>query len=88
MHAPFDRSAQADKRNSPHSRGRFADGSGFLIFPILIAIVLIVSLVAEPKISSWIAAAVEAEYVGGSGIADAPTQLAQPDMQIRTVRAY
>ena len=88
MHAPFDRSAQAGKRISPERRRIPGVGSGFLIFPILIAVALVALFVAEPKTSSLIAAAVEAEFVGGSGIADAPTQLAQPDMQIRTVQAH
>jgi hypothetical protein len=77
MHAPFDRSGQTRKR-IPESRDRFPNGSGFWIVPILIAVALITLAIVQPKTSGWVSDAVQAEFIGNSGIADAPTQLAQP----------
>jgi hypothetical protein len=84
MHAPFDRSRKSDHATGPRS------GVGFLILPVLMAIVLITLAVVHPKASIWISQAVQAEF-GGSGIADdMPLETAQqPGMLIpmRTVHA-
>jgi hypothetical protein len=43
----------------------------------------------QPAASVWISEAAQAEFVGGVDVPDlAPTQLAQPNMRVRTVRAH
>jgi hypothetical protein len=83
MHAPFDR-RKSDQATGP--RG----GVGFIILPVLMAIVLIALTIFHPKASLWISQAVQAEF-GGSGIADdMPVEtVQQPGMALpmRTVRA-
>jgi hypothetical protein len=84
MHAPYDRSRKSSDRTEPKS------GAGFLILPVIVAIVLVVLATLQPKASVWIAQAVEAEF-GGSGIAlDMPVETAQPRMAepMRTVHAH
>ena len=82
MHAPFDRSRKSDPATESRS------GVGFLILPVLMAVVLITLAIVHPKASIWISQAVQAEF-GGSGIVDdMPVQTAQePGMNIpmRTV---
>jgi hypothetical protein len=83
MHAPYDRSRKNDHGTEPRS------GVGFLILPVLMAIVLITLAMVHPKASIWISQAVQAEF-GGSGIAlDMPVETAQPGMTLpmRTVHA-
>jgi hypothetical protein len=71
MHAPFDRSRKSDHATEPRS------GIGFLILPVLMAVVLITLAIVHPKASIWISQAVQAEF-GGSGLAD--------DMPVQTVQ--
>jgi hypothetical protein len=84
MHAPFDRSRKSDQATEPRS------GVGYIILPVLMAILLIALTIVHPKASLWISQAVQAEF-GGSGIADdMPVEtVQQPGMAIpmRTVRA-
>ena len=61
MHAPFDRSRKSDPATESRS------GVGFLILPVLMAVVLITLAIVHPKASIWISQAVQAEF-GGSGI--------------------
>ncbi len=66
-----------------------AGASDFLLFPFFFLIALIGLVIAQPAASDWISEAVRAEFSGGNLTReDAPVQLAQPTMQIRTVRAY
>jgi hypothetical protein len=84
MHAPYDRSRKSSYRTEPKS------GAGFLILPVLMAIVLVTLAIIHPRASVWISQAVQAEF-GGSGIApDVPVETAQPGMAVplHTVRAY
>ena len=71
MHAPFDRSRKSDHATEPRS------GVGFLLLPVLMAVVLITLAIVHPKASIWISQAVQAEF-GGSGLAD--------DMPVQTVQ--
>ena len=83
MHAPYDKQRKTNHRVEPKS------GAGFLILPVIVALVLIVLATFHPKASIWISEAVEAEF-GGSGTAeDMPVQTVQPGMSIpmRTVHA-
>ena len=45
----------------------------------LIAIVLVTLAIIQPNMSRWISESVQAEFVGGGNIDDAPTQVARPD---------
>ena len=84
MHAPYDRSRKGSYRAKPDS------GIGILILPAILAFVLAVLAASHPKSSIWISQAVEAEFGGGSGVAeDMPVQTAQPGMTmpLRTVHA-
>jgi hypothetical protein len=71
MHAPYDRSRKDSSRTEPRS------GVGFIVLPVLIAMVLIALVMVHPKASTWISQAVQAEF-DGSGIAE--------DMPVETVR--
>jgi hypothetical protein len=84
MHAPPDKS-----RNSSY-RTEASIGAKLLILPAIVAVVLAALAIADPKSTTWIAQAVDAEYGGISFAADAPTETAQPGMTIpmRTVDAY
>jgi hypothetical protein len=63
-------------------------GFGFLALPVLLALVLVGLVIAQPSASNWIAEAAQAEYADAYFAPDvAPTQLAKPAMEIRTVRA-
>ena len=82
MHGSFDESDGND--NNIYQRW----GIGFLALPVLLAISLLGLAIVQPATSNWIAESVQAEFVGNSVVpAQAPAQLAQPGMQIRTVRA-
>ena len=83
MHGSFDKSGKNNKsffdRLSP----------GFFAFPVLLAVALIGLVVLEPAASKWISDAAQAELAGVYAMPDpAPTQLARPSMEVRTVRAY
>ena len=82
MHGTFDRSGE--------SRNRFdrSWSAGLFAVPALFAIALIGLAMTQPAASNWISEAAEAEFAGAFITPEiAPTQLAQPAMQIRTVKA-
>ena len=63
-------------------------GIGFLVLPVLLVMTLLFLAIVQPATSNWIAETVQAEFTGSSVMPElAPTQLARPAMQIRTVRA-
>ena len=83
MHGTFDRS-----RKSYH---RIDRGSGieFLALPALLVIAVVGLAMTHPALPSWISEAVQAEFVNPDLVRDvAPTQLAQPGMVTRAVKAY
>ena len=83
MHGSLDRPGKSDKRF--FQRGNI----GFLALPVLMAAALIALAILQPAASRWISEAAQAEFVGLYGVPDSsPTQLARPDMEIRTVDAY
>jgi hypothetical protein len=79
MHSSFDR------RNENQNRAGRSWNVGLFALPVLSVIALIALAIAPPSASNWISEAVQAEF--GPPVA-APTQLAQPAGQIRTVKAY
>ena len=82
MHGSFDESGGND--NSIYRRW----GIGFLVLPVLLAVALLGLAIVQPATSNWIAESVQAEFIGNNVVpGQAPAQLAQPGMQIRTVRA-
>lgn len=72
MHAPFDRSNKSDIAGPNR-------GTGFLVVPALIVIALVTLAIIQPNMSRWISESVQAEFVGGGNMDDAPTQVARPD---------
>jgi hypothetical protein len=83
MHGSRDKSG----KNENSIRQRW--GLGFLALPALLVIALFVLAIGQPATSNWISEAVQAELPGISVTPEeAPTQLARPAMEIRTVRAY
>ena len=61
-----------------------------IALPILGVVAVIAFVVSHPGASKWIADAAQAEFAGTEFMPDIapPTQLAQPNNQIRTVKAY
>ena len=83
MHGTFDKSRK--------SYNRIDRGSGieFLALPALLVIAVIGLAMTHPALPSWISEAVQAEFVNPDLLRDiTPTQLAQPGMATRTVKAY
>jgi hypothetical protein len=81
MHGTFDRSGES------HHRTDRGWSLGLFLVPALLVIALIALAVVQPAASVWISEAAQAEFVGVDVPDLAPTQLAQPDMRVRTVRA-
>jgi hypothetical protein len=83
MHGSLDKSG--NNEDSIYRRW----GLGFLALPALLVMTLIGLAIVQPTTSNLISEAVQAEFAGISVMPEAaPTQLARPDMEIRTVRAY
>jgi hypothetical protein len=62
--------------------------AGLFALPVLVMIALVALAIFKPVASVWISEAAQAEFVGPDAPDVAPTKLAQPAMQIRTVKAY
>ena len=83
MHGTFERSRKVRDNNV-----RRSSGVGFVAVPALIAVALVGMVIAKPAVSTWIAEAAQAEFAGSVMMPEAaPTQLARPANEIRTVRA-
>ena len=82
MHGSLNRS---DEKRSRTDRSW---SIGFLALPVLIVIALVALAVIKPAASTWISEAVQAEFVGMTSPGVVPKELAQPAMQIRTVKVY
>jgi hypothetical protein len=80
MHGSFDESGVSDGRTQR------SWSIGFFALPVLIAVALVALAITQPSASNWISEAVQAEFAGTLAPDLAPTQLARPAMQIRTVR--
>jgi len=60
---------------------------GFFALPVALLITLVGLAMFQPSASNWISEAVQAEFTGTSPVRDAaPTQLARPAGNVRTVR--
>ena len=81
MHGSLDRSDENRNRTDR------SWSIGFFVVPMLIVIVLIALVMIKPAASIWISEAAQAEFVGPNSPELAPTELAKPAMQIRTVKA-
>jgi hypothetical protein len=82
MHGTFERSGE--------SRNLFQRSwsVGLFAVPALFVVVLIGLAMTQPAASIWISEAAQAEFAGAFMAPEtAPPQLAQPDMQTRTVKA-
>ena len=78
MHGSLNRSDESRNRTDRNW------SIGFFALPVLVVIALAIT---KPVASVWISDAAQAEFVGPNPPAVAPTELAQPAMQIRTVKA-
>ena len=82
MHGTFEGSREVRDNNV-----RRSSGVGFLVVPVLIAVALVGLAITKPAVSTWIAEAAQAEFAGSVMVPEeAPTQLARPANEIRTVR--
>ncbi len=82
MHGSFDRPGKSE---SFSERRRL----GFFAFPVVLAVALIALVILEPSASKWISDAAQAELADIYVMPEAtPTQLARPNMEVRTVSAY
>jgi fumarate reductase subunit C len=82
MHGSLNRSAEKQSRSDRSWT------MGFFALPVLVVIALVALALMKPAASTWISEAVQAEFVGMTSPGVVPKQLAQPAMQIRTVKAY
>ena len=83
MHGTFEKSREVRDNNV-----RRSSGVGFLAVPVVIAVALVGLAIAKPAVSTWIAEAAQAEFAGSVMMPEAaPTQLARPANEIRTIRA-
>jgi hypothetical protein len=83
MHGNFEQSHETRDNNISRSTA-----IGFLALPVVAAVALVGLSIIQPAVPTWIAEAAQAEFVGRVGMPDAaPTQLARPAGEIRTVRA-
>jgi hypothetical protein len=79
MHGSFDKSGETDSQRSWNI--------GFFALPLCIAVALIGFVLTHPEASNWISEAAQAEFVGTNPAPElAPTQLARPAMELRTVK--
>ena len=82
MHGTFEKSREVRDNNV-----RRSSGVGFLAVPVVIAVALVGLAITKPEVSTWIAEAAQAEFAGSVMMPEAaPTQLARPANEIRTVR--
>jgi hypothetical protein len=79
MHSSF------DGGNENQNRAGRSWNIGLVALPVLSVIMLVAWVIAQPSASNRISEAVRAEF--GPPVT-APTQLARPAGQIRTVKAY
>ncbi len=83
MHGTFEKSREVRDNNV-----RRSSGVGFLAVPVVIAVALVGLAITKPEVSTWIAEAAQAEFAGSVMMPEAaPTQLARPANEIRTIRA-
>jgi hypothetical protein len=61
--------------------------AGIVAIPAVLVLVLVNILIRYPVASEWISQAAQAEFVGSPPPVALPTQTAEPDRQVRTVRA-
>jgi hypothetical protein len=82
MHGSLDRSGEKQNRTDRNW------SIEFFVLPVLVVIGLTVLVIGKPAVSGWISDTVQAEFVGPNLPGVVPTESAQPDMPIRTVKAY
>jgi hypothetical protein len=78
-----------DKPGETRNRVSRRWGIGVFAVPVFVVIALIALALAQPAASSWISAAVQAEFAGSSLPQEATsTLLAQPAMTVQAARLY
>ena len=64
-------------------------GIGIFVLPVLLVAFLVGLAIAKPNVSGWISEAEQDELVSsGQATGGIPAQGAQPDGEVRTVKAY
>jgi hypothetical protein len=82
MHGTFEKSREVRDNDI-----RRSSGIGFPAMAVLIVVALVGLAIAKPEVSTWIAEAVQAEFTSSVMMPEAaPTQLARPANEVRTVR--
>ena len=82
MHDSFDKSRDSD------GRIYLSWGIGLYALPVLLVIALTGMALSHPTLSGWISQAAQAEFGTDLVLDVAPTRLAKPAMEIRTVKAF
>jgi hypothetical protein len=83
MHGSLNK--QSETGNPPNRRW----GIGVFAVPVFIVVALVGLALAQPAASTWISAAVQAEFAGSSLPQEAAsTLLAQPAMTVRAIKLY
>ena len=77
-------------KQSPASRNPYRNWDIKLFaLPVLLAAALIGFVVSHPEISRWVADSVQAEFAGSDFVPEvAPTRVAEPKSEIRTVKLH
>ena len=81
MHGQFESPAKRDNRASQHT------AIEFLVLPIFVVVALVLLMLVQPNAATWIANAVQAEFVGDAPSVPPPTQFAQPAAEPHSVTA-
>jgi uncharacterized iron-regulated membrane protein len=82
MHDSFDKSGK------PGDNVRGSWSVGLFALPALVLVALVGLAVMHPTASNWISEAVQAEFAGANPAPEAaPSQIAQPAREVRTVKA-
>jgi hypothetical protein len=77
------------QNSRPSDRHGFWNWPGLLALYVAVVLVLMGLMMRFPAVSDWVSEAAQAEFAVVSPSPEiAPTQLAQPNNEVRTVRAY
>ncbi len=79
MHGRFESPAKSDSRATQQAAIKY------LFFPVLVVIALTALIVVQPNAASWIAEAVQAEFVGDVPSVPPPTQFVQPSAEPHSI---
>jgi hypothetical protein len=82
MHGRLEKPGKTDKVGYDYS------GLRLVVIPALLAIAVAALAIKQPDVSRWLSEAAQAEFANSNQVPEVdPPQVAQPDRQIRTVKA-